>query len=176
MLDLQQNTSRYGLNRSTHFPYFLQITDAYTRFTVLLGLSEVSAAAIFECLLHYAIWFKPNPSFEIGDVNNVHTDAGSAFKSAEFISDCEQHGIKVTFAAPRHQEMNGICEQAWQSIRNIAFASLVHARVGYEYLSFALEHAWKIHACLPIKNLQKDGVPVSPYGLFFGTKPCICRF
>ena len=58
-----------------HFPYFLQIMDAYTRFTVLLGLSEVSAAAIFECLLHYAIWFKPNPSFEIGDVNNVHTDA-----------------------------------------------------------------------------------------------------
>ena len=47
MLDLQQNTSRYGLNQSTHFPYFLQITDAYTRFTVLLGLSEVSAAAIF---------------------------------------------------------------------------------------------------------------------------------
>ena len=57
--------------------------------------------------LHYAIWFKPNPSFEIGDVNKVHTDAGSAFKSAESISDCEQHGIKVTFAAPRHQEMNG---------------------------------------------------------------------
>ena len=56
--------------------------------------------------------------------------------------------------------------RAWQSIRNIAFASLVHARVGYEYLSFAFEHAWKIHACLPIKNLQKDGVPVSPYELF----------
>ena len=46
MLYLQQNTSCYGLNRSTHFPYFLQITDAYTHFTVLLGLSEVSAAAI----------------------------------------------------------------------------------------------------------------------------------
>ena len=89
MLDLQQNTSRYGLNRATHFPYFLQITDAYTRFTVLLALSEVSATAIFECLLHYAIRFKPNPSFEIGDMNKVHTDAGSAFKSAEFISDCE---------------------------------------------------------------------------------------
>ena len=113
------------------------------------------AAAILECLLHYAIWFKPNPSFEIGDVHKVHTDAASAFKSAEFISDCEQHGIKVTFAAPRHQEKNGFCERAWQSIRNIAFASLVHAHVGYEYLSFAFEHAWKIHACLPIKHLQK---------------------
>ena len=170
MLDLQKNTSKYGLNRSSHFPYFLQVTDALTRFTVLLGLSEVSSAAIFDCLLHYAVWFKPSPTFEIGNVNQVHADAGNAFKSAEFISDCEQHGIKVTFAPPRHQEMNGICERAWQSIRNIAFASLVHARVGYEYLSFALEHAWKIHACLPIKNLLKNDIPISPYEYFFDKK------
>ena len=112
--------------------------DAHTHFTVLLGLSEVSTAAIFECPLHYALWFKPNSTFEIGDVNKVHTDAGSTFRSAEFICDCEQHGIKVTFAAPCHQEINGICERAWQSIRNIAFAFLVHTCVGYEYLSFTL--------------------------------------
>ena len=42
MMDLQKNTSKYGLNRSSHFPYFLQVTDALTRFTVLLGLSKVS--------------------------------------------------------------------------------------------------------------------------------------
>ena len=59
----------------------------------------------------------------------------------------------------------------------IAFSSLVpsHAGVGYEYLSFAFEHTWKIHACLPIKNLHKDGVPASPYELFFCNKPCICQ-
>ena len=176
MLDLQQNTSRYGLNRTSHFPYFLQVTDAYTRFTVLLGLSEISSAAVFECLLHYSVWFKPNPNFELGEVEKVHADAGSAFKSAEFTSDCEQHGIKITFAAPQHQEMNGICERSWQSIRNIAFAFLVHARVGYEYLTFALEHAWKVHACLPIKNVSLNGTPISPYELFFNKKPRIHRF
>ena len=53
---------------------------------------------------------------------------------------------------------------------------LVHAHIGYEHLSFAFEHAWKIHACLPIKNLHKEGVPVSPYKLFFGNKPRICHF
>ena len=95
MLDLQQNKSQYGLNRATHFPYFLQITDPFICFAVLLGLSEVSAAVIFECLLHYAIWFKPNPTFETSDVGKIHTDAGSAFQSAEFISECEQHGIKA---------------------------------------------------------------------------------
>ena len=123
-----------------------------------------------------SVWLKSNPSFEIGDVDRVHADAGTAFRSEEFISDCEQHGIKVSFAAPRHQEMNGICERAWASVRNIAFSFLVHARVGFEYYSLALEQAWKVHACLPIKNLLRDEKPISPYEYFFGEKPCIRRF
>ena len=114
-----------------------------------------------------------NPKFELGDVDKIHADAGSAFKSAEFTSDCEQHGIKITFAAPCHQEINGICEQSWQSIRDIAFAFMVHARVGYEYLTFALEHAWKVHACLPIKNVLTENNLTSPYKLFFNKKPRI---
>ena len=129
-----------------------------------------------ECLLHFSVWFKPNPKFELGDVDKIHADAGSAFKSAEFTSDCEQHGIKITFAAPRHQEMNGICERSWQNIRNIAFAFMVHARVGYEYLTFALEHAWKVHACLPIKNVLSENNLTSPYELFFNKKHCVSRF
>ena len=55
----------------------------------------------------FAIWFKQNPTFEIGDVEIIHIDADSAFKSAEFISDYE-HGVRVTFTVPHHQEMNGI--------------------------------------------------------------------
>ena len=72
--------------------------------------------------------------------------------------------------------MNGICEHAWQSICNIAFTFLVHAPVSYEYLSFAFEHAWKVHTSLPIKNLLKNDTLVSPYEYFFGQKPHICRF
>ena len=40
----------------------------------------------------------------------------------------------------------------------------------------ALEHAWKVHACLPIKSLLKDDKPISPYEYFYGIKPCIRRF
>ena len=42
-----------------------------------------------------------------------------------------------------------------------------------EYFDLALEHAWKVHACLPIKNLSKGGRAISPYECFFGVKPCI---
>ena len=72
MLDIQKNASKHGLNAATHFPYYLQVTDALTRFTMLLGLKEVTSYAIFECLLHYSVWFKPNPTFELGDVDTVH--------------------------------------------------------------------------------------------------------
>ena len=176
MLDIQKSPSKFSITRSSNYPYYLQITDALTRFTVLLGLTEVSSYAIFDRLLQYSIWFKPNPSFTFDNVSNIHADAGTAFTSKEFISDCEQYGIKVSLAAPRHQEMNGICERTWASIRNIAFSFLVHARVGFEFYSFALEHAWKVHACLPIKNLSKNDKPISPYEYFFGNKPAIRRF
>ena len=176
MLDIQKSPSKFSITRSSNYPYYLQITDALTRFTVLLGLTEVSSYAIFDRLLQYSIWFKPNPSFTFDNVSNIHADAGTAFTSKEFISDCEQYGIKVSLAAPRHQEMNGICERTWASIRNIAFSFLVHARVGFEFYSFALEHVWKVHACLPIKNLSKNDNPISPYEYFFGNKPAIRRF
>ena len=123
MLDLQSNPSKYGINTSTHFKYYLQITNDLTRFTVLLGLSEVSSYSVFQALLHYSIHFKPHPDFEISqDLTQVHADAGSAFTSKEFLQDCQDHQIKVSLAAPRHQEMNGICERTWQNIHNIAFS------------------------------------------------------
>ena len=63
MLDIQTNPGRMGLTRSTTYGYFLQITDAVSRFTVLLGLNSVSSADVFEALLHFVVWCKPNATF-----------------------------------------------------------------------------------------------------------------
>ena len=176
MIDLQTNPSRTGLTRATHFPYYLQITDALTRFTVLLGLPDKEAHSVWRCLHDYSLWFKANPEFNAYGITQVHGDFDTVFKSEEFRTDCKEHNMKVTTAAPRHQEMNGICERQWANIRNIAFSFLVHARVGMEYFDLALEHAWKIHAVLPIKNLTHGTNIISPYEYFFGQKPCIRKF
>jgi hypothetical protein len=87
-----------------------------------------------------------------------------------------EHRIKGTFAAPRHQNQNGICERAWQSIREIAFKMMVHANVPDEFYDFALEHAWKIFNCLPIRDLQLDGKPCTPLESYTGNKPHLARF
>ena len=173
MLDLQANPSKQGLTRSIHYPYYLPITDAISRFTVLLGLPDKEAYSVWRCLHDYSLWFKANLEFNGYGISRVHVDFDSVLKSPEFKHDCKEHNMRVTLAAPRHQEQNGFCERQWANIRNIAFSFLVHAQVGMEYFDLALEHAWKVHACLPIKNLSQGGRAISPYKCFFGIKPCI---
>ena len=133
MLDIHDNPSKQGLTKSTHYQYYLQVTDAVSRFTVLLGLADMSSYSVFLCLRDYAQWFKPNPTFNASRAIRAHADFGSAFTSKELKHDCAQYNIIVTTAAPRHQEMNGICERSWATIRDMAFSFLVHGRVGYEY-------------------------------------------
>ena len=72
--------------------------------------------------------------------------------------------------------MNGLAERAWQSVRELAFSMMVHAHVGDEFYSYALDQAWKIYNCLPIKGLEMNGKIATPYQVFFGTKPPISRF
>jgi hypothetical protein len=96
--------------------------------------------------------------------------------SAEFRAKCLKHGIIVCLAAPKHQEQNGICKQTWQSLCNITFAFLNHARVdSHHFGDLTLEHAWKICNTLPIKGLTQDGTQVTPFFLHHGSKPSIWK-
>ena len=116
MLDLQANPSKQGLTRSTHYPYYLQITDAISRFTVLLGLPDKEAYSVWRCLHDYSLWFKANPEFNGYGISRIHGDFDSVFKSPEFKHDCKEHNMRLTLAAPRHQEQNGLCERQWANI------------------------------------------------------------
>ena len=42
--------------------------------------------------------------------------------------------------------------------------------------AITLPHAWKVHACLPVKSLLKNGSPISPYAYLFGVKSRLRRF
>ena len=109
--------------------------------------------------------------FDAHPMRNFRADAGTQFNSAEFTDECLRKGINVSIAAPKHQEMNGLTERTWQSIRNLAYSFLNFARVGTEFTDMALEHAAKIIAVLPLKGLQANGKSTTPYFLFYGRKP-----
>ena len=85
--------------------------------------------------------------FDASPLVRFQADARSQFDIAEFRAQCSEDGILVTLEAPKHQEMNGVCEQTWQSLQNLAFAFMNNACVGEEFGDLALEHAWKVSPC-----------------------------
>ena len=181
-LDIQYNPSSSGLTGGTHFKNYLQIVDYVSQFCAMLGMQEVSAEeclrllGIFRTLYLRHLPGGDNPEYSLSRLQHIRADAGSQFASAEFQTACSAQGIKVTLAAPKHQEMNGLCERTWQTIRNIAFAFMSHARVSMDFFDCALEHAWKVYNVLPVKGLCQNGLPTTPYFLHYGRKPNLRHF
>ena len=97
-------------------------------------------------------------------------------------------GVCLTLAAPEHQEMNRQDEVTWRTLRTVAHALMVHARVPEVYVHFALMYTTDhIFPVLPIKDLiNEDGDPTTPHKLATGKKtsvshlrvlfcPCVVR-
>ena len=72
--------------------------------------------------------------------------------------------------------MNGLAERTWQSLRELAFSMMTHAHVGDEFYDYALQHAWKVFNCLPVRGLEIEGRPATPFEMFIGDKPCLSKF
>ena len=180
--DIIRNPFPIGLNDESHFQYYFLIVDIASGLPVLLGLNTISSAEVLRLLKVYKTLFRPNidedtaTEFDLFPMIHFRADAGSQFASAEFRAECLEQGINVTLAAPKHQEMNGICERTWQSLRNLAFAFMNHARVCDEFGDMAFEHSWKVFSVLPIKGLLKDGRVTTPFEKFYGHKPDVRKY
>ena len=176
-MDIVPNFNKHGLTIATHSPNFLLVCDVFSKFTVLLGMTDKSASTIIDTLLIWmATYQTADAELHTGPLEAIRTDADPVFESQEFLQGCADYKIGLSHAAPRHQEMNGLAERSWKSIRELAFSMMVHAHVGDEFYDFALDHAWKVYNCLPIKGLEKDEVPATPYEMFFGSKPSLDKF
>ena len=71
--------------------------------------------------------------------------------------------------------MNAQFEVTWRTLRTVAHALMIHARVPEIYVHFALMNTTDhIFPVLPIKDLiNEDGDPTTPYKLATGTKPSV---
>ena len=67
--------------------------------------------------------------FGLWDLERISVDAGTQFISTEFKDECQTRGVRLTLAATEHQEMNGQVEVTWRTLRTVAHALMVHARV-----------------------------------------------
>ena len=127
-LDIMLNPSQFWLTKLSHFPYFLLTIDAASQLTALIRLDDTDSRAILSILQYYKAEYVPKMKhdgiiFEGAKLAHICANAGSQFISQEFWCTCTKLGIHISLAAPKHQEMNGIVEQTWQSICNLGLHS-----------------------------------------------------
>ena len=169
-LDIQVNPCKEILIPSIYFPYYLTIVDAYSRFAVPIGMRKRNAREVVEALTTFITNYKPTPTFNVSDILRVHGDSDPSFTSKELREWAESYHIKLSFASPRHQHMNGINERWWQSLRNVAFGFLNDGQMPMSFFPFALDHAWKVLAALPSRALTTpDGKTRCPLAAYLGT-------
>ncbi|KAG7362456.1 integrase core domain containing protein [Nitzschia inconspicua] len=169
MVDLVKNPVTESITSNSYFPFYLTITDMASRFFVPMGIRKKTSHDVFVALQEWATSYGPGIDYTMHMMRRIHGDYDSAFRSEELRSKFAQFNIKISFAAPRHQEQNGIHEANWRNIRNLAFAMMNQARVPKKFFHFAFEHAWKIHAVLLHKALTRaDGKVQTPLGVYEG--------
>jgi transposase InsO family protein len=157
-VDIVDNPTKEFITSNTKFPCYVAITDACSRFFVPIGIQRKDARVVFDAIRAWtaAHGTSIRPNFDLSNIARIHGDFGTQFTSAEFIRLALDHNIRVTTAAPRHQEQNGISEANWRSVRNLAFAMLNQAHMPIRFFHFAFDHAWKVHSVLPHKALTVD--------------------
>ena len=109
------------------------------------------------------------------DLEIFSADAGTQFTSTKFQDECQTSGVRLTLAAPEHQEMNRYAEVTWRTLRTIAHSLMVCAQVLEDYIHFTLMYtADHILPVSPIKDLlNEDGNPTTSFKLATDTEPSI---
>ena len=109
------------------------------------------------------------------DLEIISADAGTQFTLTEFNEECQTCGVRLTLAAPEHQDMNRQVEVTWRTLRTVAHTLMVHARVPEVYFHFTLMYTTDhIFPVAPMKDLiNEDGDRTTPHKLATGTKPSV---
>ena len=174
-LDLMRNPFRFGLTTATNYSAYLFIVTTPGKLTGWIGLPTESTTSIITALKS---WLTQTELLgRTKSVRFIRIDAGSAFTSAKFITECNNLGIKLEAAAPEHQEMNGICEAKWREVHNTANVLLNTARLGGAFFHHAHAYAVSIINACPAKNVtDQHGNPTTPFQYSYGRKPSLANF
>ena len=138
-------------------------------------MENITTSKVMDKLDMFQSRFGKIDQFGWWDLERISADAGTQFTLTEFKEECQTRGVCLTLVAPEHQEMNGKIEVTWRTLRTVAHALMVHARVPEVYVHFTLMYTIDhIFPVLPIKDLiNKDVDPTTPHTLVTGTKPSV---
>ena len=166
-MDIIPSTAPKSLTNDTTFSKYLLIFDAYSKTPKLYGMENITTAEVMEKLDMFQSRFGKIDQFGWWDLERISADAGTQFTLTEFKEEFQTRGVCLTLAPPEHQEMNRQVEVTWRTLRTVAHALMVHARVLEVCVHFALMYTTDhIFPVIPIKDLiNKDEDPTTPFKL-----------
>ena len=150
-MDIIPSTAPKSLTNDTTFSNDLLIFDAYSKIPKLYGMENITTAEVMKKLDMFQSRFGKMDQFGWWDLERISADAGTQFTSKEFKDECQTRGVRLTLTAPEHQDMNGQIEVTWRTLRTVAHALMVHARVPEVYFHFAI--MYMIDHIFPLQNM-----------------------
>ena len=138
-------------------------------------MEKITTEEVMDKLDMFQSRFGKIDQFGWWDLERISADAVTQFTLTEFKEECQTFGVRLTLAAPEHQDMNRKVEVTWRTLRTVSHALMVHARVPEVYVHFAFMYTtYHIFPFLPIKDIiNKDGDPTTPHKLATCTKPSV---
>ena len=140
-MDIILSTAPKSLTNDTTFSNYLLIVDAYSKIPKLYGMENITTAEVMDKLDIFQSRFRKIDQFGWWDLERISADAGTQFTSTDSKEECQTCGVCLTLVATEHQEINGQVEVTWRTLRTVAHALMVHARVPEVYVHFALYNA-----------------------------------
>ena len=97
-------------------------------------MEKITTEEVMDKLDMFQSRFGKIDQFGQWDLERISADAGTQFTSTGFKDECETRRVHFTLSAPEHQEMNGQVEVTCRTLRTVAHALMLHARVPEVYI------------------------------------------
>jgi hypothetical protein len=113
MVDIVINPADRSITTNTYFPYYLNITDAGSRFFVPIGIQDKKGKIIFRAIQDWATSYGPGPSadFNLSQLSGIHGDFDSTTRSNELLQLERESNIKVSSPHPAIKNKMGYANQ-----------------------------------------------------------------
>ena len=106
-IDIVPSTAPKILTSDTTFYNYLLIVDAYSKISKLYGKEKITTEEVMEKLDMFQYIFGKIDQFGWWNLERISADAGTQFTLTEFEDECQTRGVRLTLAAPEHQDMIG---------------------------------------------------------------------
>jgi hypothetical protein len=111
-VDVIPNPHRDTLTLATAYEGHLLIICPFSNYTDWRGLTSFNSATIIKAIKAFRT--RTTTKGATVSLQYLRADAAPYFTSNEFIEWGNTNDVKISIAAPHHQEMNSIVEHQWQ--------------------------------------------------------------